>query len=300
MLRVGTDCSGIEGPIQALQQLNVRFRHEFSCEKDEYCQESIKANYNPRYLYDDMTTRDVHTLPSIDLYVCGFPCQPFSSAGKRQGIEDEKGRGTIFAYCLDVIRHLKPTCIVLENVKGLLSIEQGHTFRDIIESLEQLKYRMKWKVLNTKDYGIPQNRERLFMVGLLPGTDEFEWPTPTAMPSLEKYVDIKDQEPDSIPDFVKRANLLKHIPEDSVFVDIGFPHRTFPNSDRVCPCLTTQANLWCVPFQRKANVKEHLMLQGFPKKFKQVVSDRQMKKQIGNSMSVNVLKALFTNILPLL
>ena len=300
MLRIGTDCSGIEGPIQALQQLGVPFRHEFSCEKDKHCLESIQANYQPRYLYDDMTTRNVKSLPPIDIYVCGFPCQPFSSAGKRQGIDDEKGRGTIFAYCLEVIRYLRPSCIILENVKGLLSIEGGQTFEAILTSLEKLSYRMKWEVLNTKDYGIPQNRERLFMVGLLPGIDEFEWPEPTPMRDLAYFIDEKDRDKDDIPDFVKRSQLLKHIPREACFVDIGFPNRSFPNSDHVCPCLTTQGNLWCVPFQRKANVREYLMLQGFPKSFVQVVSDRQLKKQIGNSMSVNVLKALFKKIIPLL
>jgi len=300
MIRVGTDCSGIEAPIQALQRLGVRFRHEFSCERDEHCLESIKANYHPKRLDTDMTTRDVRTLPEIDLYVCGFPCQPFSSAGKRQGVDDERGRGEIFWYCLDVIKRLKPSCIILENVKGLLSIDEGKTFETVLKSLKKLSYDIKWQVLNTKDYGIPQNRERLFIVGLLPGHGEWDWPEPEPLPPLHLFVDDDDQEEDDIPDFVKRARLFNHIPKESCFVDIGFPNRDFPNSDRICPCLTTQGNLWCVPYQRRANVKEHLMLQGFPLDFNQVVSDRQLKKQLGNSMSVNVLAAIFAQVLPLL
>lgn len=299
MLRIGTDCSGIEAPIQALKKLGIRFRHEFSCEKDSHCIESIKANYHPTRLDTDITTRNIKTLPPIDLYVCGFPCQPFSSAGKRQGSEDEKGRGEIFWYCLDVIKRLRPACIILENVKGLLSIDHGRTFETVLVSLQRLGYHVKWNVLNTKDYGIPQNRERLFMIGLLTD-EEWEWPEPQPMPPLHLFVDKTDRESESIPDFVQRADLFSAIPDKSCFVDIGFPYRNFPNAEEVSPCLTTQGNLWCVPFQRRANIKEHLMLQGFPTNFIQVVSDRQLKKQLGNSMSVNVLVAILSKIIPLL
>ena len=299
MIRIGTDCSGIESPIQALKRMDIPFRHIFSCEKDVYCQESIHANYHPEHFYTDMMTRNVHSLPAIDLYVCGFPCQPFSLAGKRQGVEDDKGRGTIFGYCLEVIRTLRPKCFILENVKGLLNIDEGKTFDAIITSLHKLKYHITWKVLNTKDYGIPHQRERLYIIGLLSDIP-YIWPEPTKMKSLQSYIDHTDCEPQPIPDFMKRSNMLKHVPLYSCFVDIGFPYHDFPNSDTVCPCITAQGNLWCVPYQRRATVKECLALQGFPKTFKQVVSDRQLKKQIGNSMSVNVLEAIFSTLLPIL
>ena len=165
MIRIGTDCSGIEAPIQALKRMGIPFRHRFSCEKDIHCQESIQANYHPEQFDTDMTTRYVRSLPAIDLYVCGFPCQPFSLAGKRQGVEDD--RGTIFRYCLEVIHTLRPKCFILENVKGLLNIDDGRTFDAIITSLQRLKYHITWKVLNTKDYGIPHQRERLYIIGLL-------------------------------------------------------------------------------------------------------------------------------------
>ena len=94
MLRVGTDCSGIEAPIMALKQLKIPFYHEFSSEIDKHCIASIKANYKPKIIFGDIKKRKIKDVPDIDLYVCGFPCQPFSMAGERNGIEDS--RGTIF------------------------------------------------------------------------------------------------------------------------------------------------------------------------------------------------------------
>ncbi len=91
MLRVGTDCSGIEAPIQALKNLKVPFRHVFACEKDKFARKSIEANYKPEKMYEDITSRNHKELPDIDLYVCGFPCQSFSKAGKQKGMDDPRG-----------------------------------------------------------------------------------------------------------------------------------------------------------------------------------------------------------------
>jgi len=298
MLRVGTDCSGIEAPIQALQNIGIPFRHAFACEKDEYCMESLVANYNPDQLYSDMTDRDTKMLPDIDLYICGFPCQPFSNAGYRQGVQDEKGRGNLFWYCLEVIATKMPYFFILENVKGLVTIDNGDTFSTIIKELTALHYTVYWNVLNTRDYGVPQQRERLYIVGIRSDIKRgFTWPEHKPMKSLSSFIDTKDNECEPIPDFVKRSGLLKNIPKDSLFIDIGFTKSNFVNSATVCPCITTQGNLWCVPLKRHASIKECLSLQGFPKSFKQVVSERQLKKQIGNSMSVNVLEAIFTSLL---
>lgn len=144
-LRVGTDCSGIEAPIMALTQLTVPFVHEFSSEIDKHCIASIRANYDPKIIFGDMTKRK---LKDIDLYVCGFPCQPFSDAGKRQGVKDP--RGTIFWECLRVIRYKKPTFFILENVKGRqrknIRNDDGRVeqIKNVPRRLEGIKYQGLW------------------------------------------------------------------------------------------------------------------------------------------------------------
>ncbi len=161
-LRVGTDCSGIEAPIQALRQLYIPFKHVFSSDIDKYCIQSIKANYDPEIIFGDkdgpypegdITKRNIQDVPDIDLYVCGFPCQPFSMAGERQGFKDK--RGNVFWSCLEVIERKQPKYFILENVKGLLSHNKenkkdkyGNTFKVIWKELLELEkygYKVQWK-----------------------------------------------------------------------------------------------------------------------------------------------------------
>lgn len=296
MLRVGTDCSGIEAPIQALKKLKIPFSHEFSCDNDIYCQHSIKANYSPKILFTDITKRKLSDVPDIDLYICGFPCQPFSSAGLRKGVYDI--RGTIFYYCIQTIKKKLPTFFILENVRGLTTIDNGMVFEHILTLLKNIKkYNIYWEILNTKDYGIPQNRERVFIIGILKSYDtKFEWPSKCKLKNLYDFIDTTDIQKQYIPPHLKNSNFFKQLPKNAIFVNIGFLQNKYISSDKISPCLTTSNQLWCVPLCRKANVKEYLKLQGFPLTFKQVVSDTQLKKQIGNSMSVNILYHIFKNL----
>jgi site-specific DNA-cytosine methylase len=117
--------------------------------------------------YGDATTINAKELPDFDLLVGGFPCQAFSIAGKRQGFNDT--RGTLFFDIARILAEKRPRHLVLENVKGLLSHEQGKTFQTILGVLSDLGYRVEWQVLNSKDFGVPQNRERIYFVGHLRG-----------------------------------------------------------------------------------------------------------------------------------
>jgi DNA (cytosine-5)-methyltransferase 1 len=302
ILRVGTDCSGIEAPIQALIQMNIPFKHVFCSDIDKYCIQSIKANYNPEIIFGDkngdfpegdITKRDINDVPDIDLYICGFPCQPFSMAGERKGFNDK--RGNVFFSCLELIERKQPKYFILENVKGLISHDKKNTWKVICDELLKLEkygYIVKWKILNTKDYGIPQNRERIFIVG---NKEDFEWPKIKEMDDLKNYVDNDDNVYRNIPDCSKK--LLDIVPKDAIFIDIGYRHHKHVNSNKYSPSLTCNNRLWNIKKSRYANIKERLKLQGFNLNFKQVVSKTQMDKQIGNSMSVNVLKCLLEKII---
>ena len=305
MLRVGTDCSGIEAPIQALMNLKIPFTHVFCSDIDKYVIQSIKANYKPEIIFGDkdgpfpngdITKRKLKDVPDIDLYVCGFPCQPFSQAGDRQGFEDR--RGNVFFSCLKVIKKKLPKIFILENVKGLMNHDKGETWKVIWSELSNLKkYNVSWKIMNTREYGIPQNRERVYMVGIKKSESkkEFEWPEKKEMKDLKDFVDNSDKNTRVPPTGI--INICKNIPTNSIFINPGFRDRIFINSGKYSPALTCCSKQWCVLLSRYANVKEYLTLQGFPIKFQQVISTSQMKKQIGNSMSVNVVVCLISECL---
>lgn len=303
ILRIGTDCGGIEAPIQALKNLKIPYSHEFSSEIDKYCHQTTQANYTePKRFFLDLTERDHSKLPPIDMYVCGFPCQPFSDIGYKNGFSD--ARGIIFFHCLETIRSTRPKVFILENVRGLTTLDQGRAFNTILTYLKKLKeYTIHWNILNTKDFGIPQSRSRLYIVGILKKSkysnipeDQLWSPIKRKSRSIRSFVDDKDNHRDPIPAFIQNSDFMSRIPPKSVFVNFCFPNDPHVNADKYCPCILTRTFIWCVPKHRKANIRELLELQGFPPTFRQVVSDTQMMKQIGNSMSVNVLEALFHNI----
>ena len=292
LIRVGTDCSGMDAPIQALLNLGVPFKHEFSCDIDPFCRQTIAANYSPRILYTDITTRSIDDIPDIDLYVCGFPCQPFSRAGKQQGPND--ARGTIVEHCIRVIAAKRPTCFILENVPGLVHMRDF--FDHIITQLQSIQgYTVHWRLLNTRHYGTPQNRQRVYIVGVQHNIP-FQWPAHQPMTNLTTIVDHSNQTPHTLTPRLETH--LTRIRPDALFVNLSFIHKGYPNAHLYSPCITAASSLWCVPYHRRATVKEYLKLQGFPEGFKQVVSTAQMKKQIGNSMSVCVLEHLFHQLVP--
>ena len=191
-MKIGTDFSGIGAPEMALKYLGIDFESVFACEIDKYARQSFKQLHNPNTFYNDITTRNHKEVEQLDLYVAGFPCQAFSMAGKRKGFEE--ARGTLFFNVAECIQINQPKVFVLENVKGLLSHDKGNTFQTIVDILSNgggtqngqisldvfedgLGYHIYWQVLNTKDYGIPQNRERIFIVGFK-DFREFSFPKP--------------------------------------------------------------------------------------------------------------------------
>lgn len=215
MLLIGTDFSGIGSPEEALRMARIKYHSVFACEKDPFARTTFEANNETEHFYQDITTRNQAETPEVDLYVAGFPCQAFSLAGKQLGFEDV--RGTLFFNSADYIRIKRPKVFILENVKGLLSHDKvdkkskyGRTFNTIINLLartvngqeqlpfyqDNLGYNVYHAVLNTKEHGIPQNRERIFIVGIRPDIDNNTFRFPSKEPLLLRLKDILEKEVD--------------------------------------------------------------------------------------------------------
>jgi DNA (cytosine-5)-methyltransferase 1 len=302
MITIGTDCSGIEAPIQALQQLGIAFRHCFSCDKDKFVLQSIKANYNPKKIYTDITKRKHALLPDIDIYVCGFPCQPFSLMGNKMGTEDS--RSNIMYQCIKVIKKKLPKVFILENVKNFKFIQKGQPFDYLLSELKKIKtcnkdlaYNVSFDILNTKDYGIPQNRERIFIIGIRKDIqkENTTYTTPDKLPMRDLDDFIIDKTIYTTVAYKSLQKNLDKINHEKNCIITPFTYY-FPIKN-ISPTLTTQCSkYYLTSYNRKINIEDALQLQGFPINFTQSISNTQMFKQIGNSMSVNVLKVLFQKI----
>lgn len=302
MITIGTDCSGIEAPIEALKQLGVPYQHKWSCEIDKFACQSIMANHPPEIMYEDITKRDHSQLPDVDIYVCGFPCQSFSLMGNKKGTKDP--RGNIMLHCIDVINKKQPPVFVLENVKNFKFIEKGKPFNRLIHQLMSIQddnkepvYKVFHDIYNTKDYGIPQNRERVYIIGIANAILIKDYTTPATIPAslLHDFVvdtniykfNPKDQM------LIKNIKMFEGVDENNIVTPFTFYHPIHSN----CPTLTTRcSSFYHTRYNRTLSPVECLLLQSFTRDFKIVVSKTQICKQIGNSMSVNVLKSIFAQI----
>ena len=222
-MKVGTFFSGIGSPEQALLNLRIKHDIEFACDIDKYARQTYLKNFDCKIMYEDITTLNMKDLSYVDLLVFGFPCQAFSMAGKRGGFEDT--RGTLFYDALRYLKEHKPRYFIAENVKGLISHDSGKTFQTIIDCLaltvntqmtlmpfDNLGYHIHYKVLNTKDYGIPQNRERIFIVGIRDDADN-NFRFPKEMPlklKLEKIIQKKVKEKYFLSDKLYKIINKKH------------------------------------------------------------------------------------------
>ena len=168
-MRIGTLFSGIGFPEQAASRVWPEHKIVFACEWDKYARQSYLANYNidETHFHTDVREMDGRQYKGkVDVLVWGFPCTSYSIAGLRKGMDDEK-TGDLFHQGLRILKQCKPKYTIIENVKGLLSIDNGNTAKEFIQALRNAGYYCHYEIINSKDYGIPQNRERFFLVGFL-------------------------------------------------------------------------------------------------------------------------------------
>jgi DNA (cytosine-5)-methyltransferase 1 len=309
----------MEAPIQAMRNIRVNFEHKFSCDIDEHARATIQANFPEGILYHDLTKRDNTEAPDVDLYVAGFPCQPFSVGGKKQGFKDWLGRGEIFFHVLDFLATKKPRAFILENVKGLISIEGGKYLKAILNELESLDvYNIKWEILNTRQQGIPHSRGRWYCVGIRKEFDDgsFIFPEAIPMPSVELFLERRKPKlaatglppkTQTVPLGNVKAALrtLKREGSDPVKDPIIIDCDSTPSrsawSVGFCPCLTARRGNghWVTNRGRRLTHEEMMRLQGMnPNNFMIAVPESQLGKQLGNTMSVNVIERVLVRLLP--
>lgn len=290
--------AGIGGIRLAFEQNG--FKCVFSSEMDKYAAKTYEANFDEKP-FGDITKINEKDIPEFDILAAGFPCQPFSLAGKQKGFDDEI-RGTLFFDILRILKHHKPKVFLLENVKNLVSHDKGNTFKIILNKLKELNYNVFHKVLNAKDFGLPQNRARIYIVGFLDNVN-FTFPEPTFVPTLlssilEPVVDSKYTISDKLwAGHQKRK--LEHARKGN-----GFGYRIFDSNSIYTSTLSARYYKDGSEIlinqngknPRKLTTREASALQGFPKDFTIPVSDTNAYKQFGNSVAVPVVTAIVEKI----
>lgn len=282
---------GIRLGFESLGCVNV-----FSSEWDVYAQKMYEANFGEKP-HGDINMIAPCDIPDHDILLAGFPCQPFSIAGKGLGFED--ARGTLFFNIAEILETKQPRAFLLENVKRLTSHDGGKTLNTILRILEGLGYTTYYKVLNSLHYGVPQRRERIYIVGFreeLP----FTFPAPTSVyPSLSQILEKK------VDDSFYLSSEMKEKRYKALKVEPFFPsiwHENIGGNVSVLPysCALRAGgsyNYLVVNGERRLTAREMLRLQGFPDDFVINIPYSQARKVAGNSVTVPVIKAIAAQML---
>jgi DNA (cytosine-5)-methyltransferase 1 len=301
-MKIGTFCSGIGAPEQALKSLKINHSVEFAAEIDKYARITYLKNHEAKNFYEDLTKINYKSLPDVNLFVAGFPCQAFSIA--------DDIRGTIFFNIHEYLKVKGPECFILENVKGLLSHDNGNTFGTIIKYLAKsingnlsmftdknsVNYHIYYKALNATDYGIPQNRQRIFIIGFKNDNHSFTWPEPELL-KLKLHDLLEKEVPEKYFLSNKAVQGLLNQEEKgfgfgaNILISPKIRSRYYKDGS---DCLI-QSNQNQV---RRLTPRECFRLMGFPDTFNiSEVSETQAYKQAGNSIVVNVIEKIIKQII---
>ena len=277
---------------------NIVWANDF----DKFAVKTYKENFGNHIVYGDLNEIDFNTIPLADIIIGGFPCQPFSMMGKEEGFKDT--RGTLFFAITEIIknqisRNNYPRVIVLENVRRLLTHDKGDTFKTIKHELEKLGYgNINYKIMNTAEHGIPQTRNRIFIVCFRDKDIRFEFPKEeklkmTMQDLLEKNVDEKYFLSDKILPTILSNGSGNYYAKSEIDLKIARPLcSTMHKMHRACQdnYVTDNGRV------RRLTPREAARLQGFPEDFKIPVSDTQAYRQFGNAVTVRVANKVATNI----
>ena len=299
-LTVGSLFAGVGGICQGFK--NAGFEVSWAVERDEKAGITYRANHAPTLLINQDITEvvDPASLAQVDVLTSGFPCQAFSQAGKRLGFDDP--RGNMFLETCRFIKALNPKCVLFENVKGLVNHDKGNTLQTIKQTMDSLGYTFEYCILNSCDFGVKQNRERIFMVGYrkdlgIDGEIRPSRPMSKATFTAQKEVEEKY--------YYDRFKMYPTLKAEMQSTDTFYQWRrkyVRENKKGLCPTLT--ANMGTgghnVPLIlteegriRKLTPRECFQLQGFPEDFiLPSLANCHLYKQAGNSVTVPVIEAL--------
>jgi len=269
------DYSGTETQQHDFRSPDRQFTCVYTNEWDKYAAQIYEKNFKTKVDTRDITTVRTDEIPDHDLLCAGFPCQAFSVAGKRRGFDDT--RGTLFFDIARILKDKRPRYFLLENVKGLLSHDSGKTFQTILGVLSDLGYEYQWQVLNSKDFGVPQNRERVFIIGHLRGTSR-----PEVFPIGGSGKSNDNQITSNAIDTNYWKGIDNHGQRTMISDSLhGFGHgwQGYHNKKAVKMGLI-----------RRLTPTECERLQGFPDGWTEGVSDTQRYKMLGNAVTVNVVE----------
>jgi len=273
----------------------------FSSEIDKYAQKTYYENFKD-LPQGDITQINENEIPKFDILLAGFPCQPFSNAGLKKGFNDT--RGTLFFDIARIVKYHKPQVVFLENVKGFKNHDKGNTFKVVKNTLEEMGYKVYAEVLNAKDFGVPQNRERIYIVAFLNKNVTFEFPK-----GVKKNTKLGDILLDIVDEKYTISDRLwaghQRRKKEHKAKGNGFGYSIFNHDSAYTSTISARyykdgseiliAQKGKNP--RKITPREAARLQGFPEEFKIPVSDTQSYKQFGNSVAVPVIEAIAKNIL---
>ena len=244
----------------------------------------------------DITKIDAEDIPDFDILLGGFPCQAFSIIGKKEGFANETC-GTLFFDIERILKEKKPPAFMLENVRNLVAHDGGNTFKIIKEHLEALGYNVYAKVLNALDYGVPQKRERIIIVGFLNDV-KFQFPLPVEAEKRKSLADILETKVDKkyyVKDAIRVSRLSRL--KDKNYPKPYISHENMAGTVTPHPYSSAlragaSANYILINDERRPTERELLRLQGFPETYKIVVPYGQIKKQTGNSVAVPMICAV--------
>ncbi len=305
MIKIGSHFSGV-GTLNEVLKNNKFFQVEYSIENDQHCRKIYKNLFNTKHFFKDIRKIKLDELPTVDLIFSSFPCQAFSKAGKKKALKDD--RGLLLLETLRIIEFQRPKVVVFENVDNFISVDNGNVFKFLKMYLKLLGYKFNYKILNSVNFNIPQNRKRFFLVAY-DKNEAVNFYFPRAQKLTKKVNDLLEENPagvrtikssDCIKLFPIKNNLIKKTHVRKTYNFNAFKHIARPH---IAPTLVCSNDHF---FEiegvfRNLSVKERFRLQGFEdetidKILNLDISKTQLEKISGNMITANVLQALFKQV----